>query len=130
MLLIGFGATAQTSGLVRLKSTTTTKTLDTVTNTGARTQRYEIKGYNDVTFQTTITKISGTVAGTIGLYGSVDGVAYSLIGSTQTPTNVASQTLVFPQVATTPYQYFQVTYTGAGTMSASFSTPALYRQRQ
>lgn len=131
MLAIGT-MNAQTSGLVNLKSTTTTKTKDTVTNAGTRIQRLLIKGRNELTAQVTITKISGTVGGSVGLYGSVDNVGYTLIGSAQTPTDVATQTLSFnvnPYAGTAPgtYQYYQINYTGTGTMAASFMTPVLYR---
>jgi hypothetical protein len=129
LLVIGLGATAQTSKVVMLKSTTTAKTLDTVTNTGTRIQRLQIPSYNDVvTVQPTFTKISGTAGGTVTLMGSVDNVAYSAIGSAYTVTDTATQTTSF-SVNPSIYQYYQLRYVGTGTMAVSFSTPVLYRAK-
>lgn len=128
MVLLSIEANAQ-SAVVNLKSTTTTKTLDTVTNTGTRIQRLKIGSYQDVvTVQPTFTKISGTLAGTATLMGSVDGVAYTAIGSAYTVTDVATQTPVF-SVNPSIYQYYQLRWVGTGTMAGSFSTPVLYRAK-
>lgn len=117
------------SKVVMLKSTTTSKTLDTVTNSGTRIQRLQIPAYQDViTVQPTFTKISGTAGGTVTLMGSVDGVAYSAIGSAYTVTDTATQTTSF-SVNPSIYQYYQLRYVGTGTMAVSFSTPVLYRAK-
>jgi hypothetical protein len=52
--------------------------LDTVTNTTAEAPFLQLNGYmKTVAVQVTLTKISGVVAGTAVLQGSVDGVSYS-----------------------------------------------------
>lgn len=115
------------SKVVMLKSTTTQKTLDTVTNAGTRIQRLQIPAYQDViTVQPTFTKISGTAGGTVTLMGSVDNVGYTAIGSAYTVTDTATQTASF-SVNPSIYQYYQLRYVGTGTMAVSFSTPVLYR---
>jgi hypothetical protein len=43
-----------------------------------------------------VTKISGTVAGTVAFEGSIDGTNWEVIGSTYTITNVATQIKTFP----------------------------------
>lgn len=128
MTLFCVTANAQ-SKVVNLKSTTTQKTLDTVTNSGTRIQRLQIAGYNDVvTVQPTFTKISGTLGGTATLMGSVDNVSYSPIGSAYTVTDTATQTNSW-SVNPSIYQYYQLRWVGTGTMAGSFSTPVLYRQK-
>lgn len=80
--------------------------------------------YNTVTIQSVVTKISGTVAGTVTLQGSVDGTNYVTVNSSYTdvtsysPTNVATSSKLFV-VTGSPYRYYRLSYTGAGTMSAS-----------
>ena len=79
-----------------------------------------------------ITKISGTVAGVVRLFGSIDGVTYARIAATDSlnATNVASQGKLFnvlPSGGKWPYKYVRVSYTGTGTMSASFTSRALFK---
>jgi hypothetical protein len=79
------------------------------------------------TIQVNITKISGTVAGTVTLQGSLDGTNYNTatsgalaITATYTATDVASQSKSWV-IVNNPYRYYRVTWTGAGTMAASMS---------
>ena len=124
VLFAAFSVNAQT---LSFKSTTTSKTKDTVANTGTRIQRLQIKGDNTIlTIQPTFTKISGTAGGTATLQGSVDGVGYSNIGSAYTVTDTATQTTMW-SVNPSIYQYYQLKYVGSGTMSVSFVTTALAR---
>ncbi len=80
--------------------------------------------YNTVSIQSVVTKISGTVAGTVTLQGSVDGTNFSTVDAnyanvvSYVPTNIATNTKVFV-VTGSPYRYYRLSYTGAGTMSAS-----------
>lgn len=80
--------------------------------------------YNTVSIQSVVTKISGTVAGTVTLQGSVDGSNYKTVDSnfanvtSYSPTNVATSTKIFI-VTGAPYRYYRLSYAGAGTMSAS-----------
>lgn len=82
------------------------------------------KWYNTVTIQSVVTKISGTVAGTVTLQGSIDGTNYVTVNSSYadvtsySPTDVATSTKLFV-VTGSPYRYYRLSYTGAGTMSAS-----------
>lgn len=104
---------------------------DTVSNTGVKNQYTpQISGFVDIlTFQYVITKISGTVAGSLVLQGTIDGVNYVNIGSAVTPTDVALQSGVF---ALTSHNYitYRISYTGAGTMSAKLNGFWIARKRQ
>lgn len=113
-----------------------TGSADTVTNTATKTNYLQLKeSFGTVTIQTTVTKISGTVAGTITLKGSLDGTNYATIDTlacvtnknTFATTNVASQSTAFI-VDHSPYLYYMVSYTGSGTMSASISSYILGRK--
>ncbi len=71
------------------------------------------------------TKISGTLAGTATLMGSNDGTNYATVKTanyagtfTYTVTDTASQTVSFV-ILNNPYKYYQVSWTGTGTMSGT-----------
>lgn len=104
---------------------------DTVTNTGTNylITRTPIGGYaSTVSITWTATKQTGTVAGTVTLYGSVDGVNFVAITgnlglnqtsiATFTPTDVATQTKTWV-LQNNPYSWYEVSWTGAGTMAAT-----------
>ena len=80
--------------------------------------------YNTVTIQSVVTEISGTTAGTVTLQGSIDGTNYVTVSSSYadvssySPTDVATSSKLFI-VTGSPYRYYRLSYTGAGTMSAS-----------
>lgn len=131
-LLIGFSAQAQ---LRELKSSTN-QTLDTVTNTATNTLT-SIKMTPSTSTSTTIwvavTKISGTVGGTITLQASLDGTTYKAINTPDTQTAVAAVTATDAtntyhwRLSGSPFQYYRVSWTGTGTMAASFSAKVLAR---
>jgi len=100
-------------------------TSDTTTNTGTSYVTLPVQNwYNTVTIQSVVTKISGTVAGTVTLQGSVDGTNFVTVSSSYadvtsySPTDVATSSKLFV-VTGSPYRYYRLSYTGAGTMSAS-----------
>lgn len=113
-----------------LRSTPTHVPTDTVINTGVKYQySAPIAGYADaLTFQFVITKISGTVGGSIVLQGTLDGTNYINIGSAIVPTDVASQSGSFA-LAVHNYITYRISYTGAGTMSAKLNGFYVVRKR-
>lgn len=108
---------AQTIGLV---STTNSLKLDTVSNTGVRVLQTILAGdKHTVTIQVDVTKISGTLAGTIIPVCSNDGVKWYANGaSTFSVTDVASQGVAFGSFPL-GWAYYGVQWTGTGTMSGS-----------
>ena len=75
-------------------------------------------GYYAVGIQAVVSKVSGTVAGTAIIQGSLDGTNYVDIGTdTLTFTNVTTNTKVW---AITPsvYQYHRVKFISSGTVVA------------
>lgn len=100
-------------------------TSDTTANTGVSYVGLGVtEWYNTVTIQSVVTKISGTVAGTVTLQGSIDGTNYVTVNSSYadvtsySPTDVETSSKLFV-VTGSPYRYYRLSYTGAGTMSAS-----------
>lgn len=90
---------------------------DTVANTGTLAKVITTtSGYSGTAIQVNIAKLSGTGAGTVGIYGSLDGVNYVQIGTNYTITNVATQSCNFYVAAPLP-QFTKVLITGAGTES-------------
>ncbi len=109
---------------------------DTVTNTGTAylTVRNTKEGSDVVAIQVVCTKISGTTAGTLTLQGSLDGVNfYALTDTTSVPnintftaTDVASQTFIW-KLSDNPVEFYRVSWTGSGTMSATLKAFLLSR---
>lgn len=110
--------------------------IDTVVNTGTAylTTRAQIQQERaqQTIIQVNVVKVSGIVAGNITLLGSIDGVNYSIVR------NIELQTLV-PVVAATdatasyhwrltgnPFPFYRVSWTGVGTMNATFSARVYY----
>ena len=118
-------AQAQVSDMVSSDNFTT----DTVTNTGTAYLSLKLTGYYTVSIQVNVTKISGTLGGTIVLQGSLDGTNYVTIPSSSslTVTNVASQGYLWTY-SNSPYLYYRVLATGTGTMSGIISAKIMYRK--
>lgn len=119
VLAISFTANAQTSTVQSLFSNAASgvKLTDTVTNTGTVTMSSAIvKGApNESTVVATFTKLTGTVAGTATLQGSLNGTDWASASSTSyTVTDLASQTTSWPLTGK-PYLYFRVNVVGSGT---------------
>lgn len=118
-----FAGSQQVSAQAPSLVTTTTygNTLDTVVNAGSKstTALRSTNFRTGVTAQAIVTKISGTVGGSIGLYGSMNGTDWNLIGSASTPGDASAN---FSFTTTARWYYYKVMYTGTGTMSASMKT--------
>lgn len=103
---------------------------DTVTNTATgyvSTLTAMVNPAYTTTVQIEIVKISGTVAGTVTLQGSLDGTNWSTatsgalaITATYTATDVATQSKNWI-IVNNPYKYYRATWTGTGTMSATIA---------
>lgn len=100
-------------------------TTQTTTNTGTSYLSLPLSlWYNTVTIQSVVTKVSGTVAGTVTLQGSIDGTNYVIVSSSYadvtsySPTDVATSSKLFV-VTGSPYKYYRLSYAGAGTMVAT-----------
>lgn len=116
------------SGQARTTATLTSNvSLSSDTTTNSATSYLTIpvtKWYNTMAIQSVVTKISGTVGGTVTLQGSIDGTNFSTVNSTYvdassyTPTDQATNSKIFI-VMGSPYRFYRVSYTGTGTMSAS-----------
>lgn len=93
---------------------------DTVVDAGSVTQKsFQVSGsYSAAAVQVVLTKISGTVAGTTKIQGSLNGTNWEDIGSAFTHTDVASQAKLFTITSGVPYTYLRVNSTGSGTMKA------------
>lgn len=100
--------------------------LDTVTNTGLKSMNTgRIAGPNQTVTVTTVnTVLTGTLAGVARLWGSLDGVNYSRIRTTQLQGAQVDSALVDANhrvytwvVEKSPYQYYQIQTTGVGTVT-------------
>lgn len=105
---------------------------DTVTNTATVTlttaQRVPSTSGANVTVYIAVTKISGTVGGTITLMGSMDGATYKAVNTMDTQTALATITATDAnntyhwRLNGNPFPYYRVSWTGTGTMSAVFTS--------
>jgi hypothetical protein len=102
---VAFSATAQYATLMPLKvgdTISTSSSRDTVTKVITATAGYSALGIQVVT-----TKVSGTVAGKAYLYGSLDGINYTLTDSSAAFADQTTNTAFFIKT-TTPYVYYRV----------------------
>jgi hypothetical protein len=109
-------------------------TFNTVVNAATATLSYRCPSKNVGTssvIQVVATKASGTIAGTLSLFVSNNGVDWKAATiaeagtalNTYTATDVASQTFLW-RLTGAPYLYYQVSWTGAATMNATFTATA------
>lgn len=111
--------------------------VDTVTNTGTAylsTVAISPAPAVTTTVWVAVTKISGTVGGTITLQGSIDGTNWKALNTPNTATALATFTAADASatyhwiISGSPMPYYRVSWTGTGTMSASF-TAKLFRSK-
>jgi hypothetical protein len=91
---------------------------DTVTNAGTAYVAKQFSGSASAfAVQVAITKVSGTVAGTITLAGSIDGTNYFTIGSTQSLTDTAGTKyyLFTLDGGSAPYTHYRASVAGGTT---------------
>ncbi len=112
-------------------------TSDTVTNTATITMTSPAISPAPATSTTiwiAVTKISGTVGGTLTLQGSIDGTNWKAMNTVDTQTALATITATDAsntyhyRLAGSPFPYYRVSWTGTGTMAASF-TAKLFRAK-
>jgi len=90
---------------------------DTVTNTGTVIMSSALVSgaAQNITVTATFTKLTGTVAGTATLLGSLNGIDWtSASGTSYTVTDVASATTSWILTGK-PFQYYRVNVVGSGT---------------
>ena len=133
--LLGF-AVASFGQVVSLTSPNgTTYTSDTVTNTATAylttSNPLAVAASVSTVVQVVVTKISGTVGGTISLQGSLDGTNFKALNTAETQTALATITATDAsnvyhwRLNGCPFLYYRVSWTGTGTMSASFTSQLL-----
>lgn len=138
-MFASFGLQAQTSVLADLYNGTNTFSQallqvataikDTVANTGTGVlyTKSRVSGPGTVTIQVVVTKVSGTVAGSITLLGSLDGVNFKAIPTRETQTAITVITAADAssnysiRLPDNPYLWYAVSWTGTGTMNATFT---------
>ena len=119
-MVICYASSAQIAPKL-LTTTSYGNTLDTVVSTASKvTTPFRVANWKTgVTAQVIVTKISGTVGGSIGLYGSMDGTNWSLVGSASTPSDASAN---YSFNSTVAWYYWQLKYTGASGQSASMKS--------
>jgi hypothetical protein len=113
-----------------MKSSPTHANTDTLTNAATVTQTIAIPGYNAVvTIQPVITRVTGTAAGVVRLFGSIDGTNYVRVNPTDSllMTNVATQSKIFT-ISPSAYTHYRITVAGSGTQSSRVLTPVIWRK--
>ncbi|HEX7906236.1 MAG TPA: hypothetical protein VF487_20320 [Chitinophagaceae bacterium] len=118
------GSELHAQGSVNHTTTAYGNLLDTVDNTESHVMTpYKPSSWKTgVSFVVVVKKISGTVAGSLELQGSMDGTEFALIGSATTPAD-QSKNYVFN--TTQKFVFYRISWAGAGTMSASFKQSSL-----
>lgn len=111
------------------KSQLTMAGSDTIVNTASVSVTTTLnQAYQVASFQAIVTKVSGTVDGTVLLEASNDGTNYIAISTdTLNLTDVATNTKLWT-VTSAPYKYYRLKGTGSGTMAAIISGYAVTKQ--
>lgn len=144
LALVAFASHAQltsnsyTNNTIRMK-TSLTSAVDSVVNTNTGTVYlyvpFTVKEAKGV--QVLITKTSGTLAGTMTLYGSTDGVSYvALTDATSTPT-ITTYTVTDTGTYAAPqstvwnlgfhkFNIYRIGWVGSGTMVGRFKAVVYY----
>ncbi len=131
--LVAFSANAQVYSLLSpysIASDTAVNTTPTFLSSGVISPAPAVT----TTIEVAVTKISGTVAGTITLQGSMNGTSWKALNTPNTVTALATHTATDASatyhwiITGSPFPYYRVSWTGSGTMSASF-TAKLYRSK-
>lgn len=108
---------AQTASTFRFARTATNSTSRFFNTTPDTVTLYLPGYYKTVAFQPVVTKDSGTVTGTVIIYGSIDGINFQSTGDTLTLANQTTNTAFFSH--TDPYWvYYRARAIGSGTMAA------------
>ena len=111
--------------------------IDTVTNTATAyvtSPAIAAAPATTTTVWVSVTKISGTVGGTISLLGSLDGTNFKALNQPNIQTAVTTitasdATATYHWIITgSPFKYYRVSWTGTGTMAASFGA-SLFRAK-
>lgn len=127
--MVSFASAQSSSGSVFLKSTPAHVPTDTLANAGTKTQTAQISVINSkVGIQVDLTTISGTPAGVVRLFGSMNGTRFQRILATDS-LNVNVNALTKQFVVTDPlYTHYQVQFIGSGTQSTKINSIAVYRK--
>jgi hypothetical protein len=130
LLCAAIAVQAQSQSAQDLKSVYSL-TRDTVTNTATiylSSTRVAATAGSKVTVYVAVTKISGTVGGTLTLQGSMDGTTFKALNTQETQTALATITATDAtntyhwRLDGNPFPFYRVSWTGTGTMSASFTS--------
>lgn len=135
LVFCALGVLSYGQSIIDLKSVYSLN-LDTVTNTGTVTLTSArvpaAQGLSALVY-VSVTKISGTVGGTLTLQGSVDGTTFKALNTLETQTALATITATDAtntyhwRLTVNSFPYYRVSWTGTGTMAASFTAKVLTR---
>lgn len=93
-----------------------------ISNTSADTTSLYLPGYyNIVALQPVYTRNTGTAAGTVIIYGSINGVNFYPTGDTMAVTNQATNTQIFTHL-NPPWVYYRSVASGGTTVTATVQT--------
>ncbi len=111
---------AKSAGITTLMKSNLNFTSDTITDAGNGYLSLQVQGtYSQISIEVVVTKISGTVAGSVVLQASIDGTNYYNISTDSlNNTDVTTNKKIWV-LSGSQYLYYKVYQVGAGTMAAS-----------
>jgi len=103
---------------------------DTLTNADTTSKVINVTaGYASLAIQPIVKRLSGTAAGTVVLYGSIDGVNYVSTGDTLTLTNQVTNTKLW-NIGVPAYSSYKVVAISSGTVSEVLNVWYIVRRYQ
>lgn len=104
--------------------------LDTLTNTDTTTYIVSIKGAkHNISIQCNVLKLTGTVAGKLDIYGSVDGVNWETALATSSVTKTDASANYVVKFTSNQYQKLKILSISSGTNTHSQRVYLLYRRQ-
>lgn len=103
---------------------------DTLSNTDTTSKIIAVTGgFSTLAIQPVVKRLSGTAAGSVVLYGSIDGVNYVATGDTLSLTNQVTNTTLW-KIGVPSYSYYKVVAISSGSVSEVLNVFYLVRKYQ
>jgi hypothetical protein len=103
---------------------------DTLTNADTTSKVLPITGgWSSLAIQPVVKRLSGTAAGSVVLYGSIDGVNYVATGDTLALTNQVTNTTLW-KIGVPAYSFYKIVAISSGTVSEVLNVFYLVRRYQ
>lgn len=130
IMVVALSFVATSNVQAQTGSKMTVAVADTLTNADTTSKVLQVTGgFSSLAIQPIVKRLSGTAAGTVVLYGSIDGVNYVSTGDTLSLTNQVTNTAIW-NIGVPAYSYYKVVAISSGTVSEVLNVWYILRKYQ